>query len=43
MILGTRCNVCDAPLVVPDCPLCVTCCDREPGSCDALATAEKGC
>lgn len=30
MVLGTRCNVCDRPLIVAGCPLCVTCCEREP-------------
>lgn len=35
MVLGTTCNVCSRPLTVAGCPLCVTCCDREP-------TAAKG-
>jgi hypothetical protein len=30
MVLGTTCNVCSRPLTVAGCPLCVTCCDREP-------------
>lgn len=30
MVLGTLCNVCRKPLTVAGCPLCVTCCEREP-------------
>lgn len=30
MVLGTRCNACDRPLIVAGCPLCVTCCNETP-------------
>lgn len=30
MVIGTKCNVCEAPLIAAGCPLCVTCCEREP-------------